>query len=94
MTRVTAPGREDGVIHHRGHRGRQVRRGGNSARLRSRPLQKARWRRKAASTETAPQEDRRRGKREARLGAGVELEWGPVEWLLEDNVGILIVEKS
>jgi hypothetical protein len=55
---------------------------------------KARWRRKAASTETAPQEDRRRGKREARLGAGVELEWGPVEGLLEDNVGILIVEKG
>lgn len=49
---------------------------------------KTRWRRKAASTQTTPQKDRRRGKSEATLGAGVELEWGPVEGLLEDNVGI------
>ena len=87
---------EDGVIHHRDTESTEE---GKCEEQKKRPPQKpaatkARWRRKAACTETAPQEDRRRGKREARLGAGVELKWGPVEGLLEDNVGILIVEKS
>jgi hypothetical protein len=39
-------------------------------------------------------DDNSRVARGAVLGAGVELEWGPVERLFEDDFGILIVEKG
>ena len=52
---------------------------GKTARLRRRPLQK--------------QDGSVKLPLQRRLGAGVELERSPVERLLEDNVGILVVEK-